>query len=411
MQKLLFTLVLALFAPALYAQKVCVGLFFDVPVKELSFVSLHSEYTLWVQDTQLVAIRGKGETLKISTVGNLLHIEGVGNYREVSAIAGSVDGSFGLRPLQPLLWQRTYAQNVVFKAVKGNIVIINKLDEDYYLAGVCESEAGCNATATYYKVQSIMSRTYLYAHFDRHAKDGFNMCDGVHCQAYKGLQTRCAIIKKSIAQTDGILVIDKDKKPIAPTFSANCGGQTSNSEDVWKNKLPYLRSTKDTYCRHSHGANWTKKIPLAQWKAFMNQNGLYSNSNKDFNFSQSIRKKYYTVGKNKIELTRIRQQFGLRSAFFSVQVYGNEVLLTGRGYGHGVGVCQEGAMRMAAAGISYQKILQHYYRRTDVLEFAESQPHAYMLYNYGDIFNPWIGRMPLTVQDGGIYDDDEDFGE
>ena len=398
MRLLFFLVSIMLPASALYAQKVCVGLFFDVPVKELTFTPMHSQYTFWIHDSILTAIREEGEPLRISCRGSVLNVEGVGSFGEVSAIAGSVAGTFALRPVQPAAAQRSYAQNVVFKAYKGNILIINKLDEDYYLAGVCESEAGCGAAAAYYKVQSIMSRTYLYAHFDRHAKDGFNMCDGVHCQAYKGLQTRCAVIRKSIAETDGILVIDRHKKPIAPTFSANCGGQTSNSEDVWKNKLPYLRSTRDTYCRHSRGASWTKKIPLSQWRAFMAQNGLHG-ADRDFNFEQHTRRKYYTVGKNRIELTKIRQRFGLRSAFFSVRVSGGEVLLTGRGYGHGVGVCQEGAMQMAAAGVPYQKILQHYYRRTSVLAFANSQPHAYMLYEYGDIFNPWMGRMPLVMPD------------
>lgn len=411
MLKPLFIIVVALLPIALHAQKVCVGLFFDIPIKELTFTAMRSQYTIWVQDTILVAIKNRGETMPVACRDNMLHLAGIGRFKEVSVIAGSISGSFSVKPNKPALPPRIYAQNVALRAVRGNIVIINKLDEDYYLAGVCEAEAGCSAPAAYYKVQAIMSRTYLYAHFDRHANDGFNMCDGVHCQAYKGLQTNCAIVRKSVAQTDGILVIDMHKKPIAPTFSANCGGQTSNSEFVWKNKLPYLRSTTDTYCRHARGAQWTKRIPLAQWRAYMQQNGLHANSNADYNFVQNERKRYYAIGKNRIELTKIRQQFGLRSAFFSVSVSGGEVVLTGRGYGHGVGVCQEGAMAMAAAGLPYKKILQHYYRRTDLLDFEHVQPHAYMLYEYGSIFNPWLGRMPLPEpqEEPQEWDYDEDM--
>jgi stage II sporulation protein D len=404
-RKYLFSLTLFAFSVGIVnAQKVCVGLFFDVPVKTVTLSSVRSEYTVWFQDSILIAVIEKGESMQITCNNNRLHIEGVGDYKEITALAGSVTGTCSLHPLQPALAPRTYSQNVVFRAVRGNIITINKTDEDFYLAGVCESEAGCGAQLSYYKVQSIMSRTYLYAHFDRHAADGFNMCDGVHCQAYKGVQTRCSVVKKAVAETEGVIVIDKSKKPIAPTYSANCGGQTCNSEDVWKNKLPYLRSTKDAYCRHTRSANWTKKIPLSQWRAFMNASGLYASRDRDFNFVQNARKKYYAIGRGNIELTKIRQQFGLRSAFFSVTVAGNDVVLTGRGFGHGVGVCQEGAMRMAESGVSYKKILQHYYRRTNVLAFAESKPHAYMLYEHGNIFNPWLGRMPLAIADTTLDD-------
>ncbi|GHT17447.1 cell division protein [Bacteroidia bacterium] len=386
------------------------GLFFDLPVKALTFTAVKTDYTIVAQDTLIVAIVSKGESLQIVSNGAALHVSGgVGNYKEIQAFASNLTGAFSVRPTRPAAEARAYAQNVVFRAKKGNIFIINKVDEDFYLSGVCEAEAGCTAPPDYFKVQSIMSRTYLYAHFDRHAGDGFNLCDGVHCQAYKGLQTRCTRAQRAVAATDGVLVADKDKMPIAPTYSANCGGQTCNSEDVWKNKLPYLRSTKDNYCFHQHGSNWTKRIPLAAWRSYMNSNGLYARSNSDFNFDQSSRKRYYTIGKNKIQLTKIRQQFGLRSAFFSVRVEGNNVVLTGRGYGHGVGVCQEGAMQMAERGISFKKILQYYYKNTTLLDFDDLQPSQEMLVNeHSNIFNPWINRLSLAISDSTLLSSEMD---
>jgi stage II sporulation protein D len=339
-------------------------------------------------------------------------------YKEIVAIAGNLTGKFTLQPMKPRLEARSYAHNLQMRADKGNILVINKVDEDFYLSGVCEAEAGCAARPEYFKTQAIISRTYLYAHFNRHAKDGFNLCDGIHCQAYKGLLTQCHKVRKAVNETENMLIIDGNEKPITPTFFANCGGQTCNSEDVWSEPLPYLRSIKDGHCENQRGSHWQKRISLGEWRSFMSRNGIIVKNVKQFEFEQSTRKKYYTVNKKQIELTRIRQQFGLRSTFFDVKVVGNDVVLMGHGYGHGVGLCQEGAMRMADKGYKHNKILPFYYKKTHVGSFEEVIHSDYMLLDYGDIFNPWIERHPsygaveiidsLSISENGDAEVDEE---
>jgi stage II sporulation protein D len=379
-----------------FAQKVCIGLFFDVPIKSLRFASEKTDYTLVAQDTIIVAIVSRGEQVQVSYSNGLVSINGQDGYSKVVAVAGDLTGMFSITPTRPRLEPRRYANNVTFVASKGNLIIINKVEENPYLWGVCEAEGGCSAKPDFFKAQAIISRTYLYAHFNRHAKDGFNLCDGVHCQAYHGLQTQCSRIRKAVSDTEGLLVIDSERRPITPTFYACCGGQTANSEDVWTERLPYLRSVKDVHCTAQRSATWQKRIPLADWKNFMLRNGIKVKSSADFRFSQPSRKKYYSVNKQRVELIKIRQYFRLRSTFFDVEVdvKNGYVILIGRGHGHGVGLCQEGAMQMAEKGYKYDKILKHYYTGTEVISFDNSQHINSMLEDYGDIFNPWLGRLP-----------------
>ncbi|MGL4364455.1 MAG: SpoIID/LytB domain-containing protein [Bacteroidales bacterium] len=364
----ILALFLALFSALFsYAEKVDIGLFFDTPVRSVNFSVQTGDYAIIVSDTMLIASIGKGQTIAIIHQNKRIRLringEEMGYYKSVKAIAAGDEGTFYLTSTRPPLPQRSYAQNAFFSVAKdgGGILILNNIDEQLYLRGVVESEAGTNAQYEFYKAQGLLARTYLYAHYHRHKTQGFNLCDGVHCQAYKGLQKQYKRIRNAVNSTAGIVVVDEDLLPIAATYHANCGGQTANSEDVWREKLSYLRSTSDVHCKYSAGASWQRKIPLAQWKNYMAGYGIHVKNPKQFEYKQNARKTFYVVNRKKVKFVRIRAFFGLRSAFFDVKVENNFVILSGRGYGHGVGMCQEGAMQMAEKGFSCDAILQQFY--------------------------------------------------
>ncbi|MDR1415853.1 MAG: SpoIID/LytB domain-containing protein [Prevotellaceae bacterium] len=379
-------------------------MFFDVPVKAATFTVQSGSYAIIVDDTLLIAALDRGASMQLlhSNGGLRVRIAGdnMGTFASVKAVGMGDEGIFSIIGANPQLSSRSYAQHAFIRSANdgSGLLIVNQLNEDFYLSGVVEAETGCSAKPEFFKTQAILSRTYLYAHFNRHAKDGFNLCDGVHCQAYKGLLTRCRRIRTAVDETEGTIVIDSEKRPITPSFHANCGGQTSHSENVWREKLPYLRSVKDDYCKQQQGARWQKRIALTEWRGYMSQNGIRVKNSKQLELAQPSRKKYYEVGGKKVELTKIRQRFGLRSTFFDVRVVGGDVALTGRGYGHGVGMCQEGAIQMAEQGAKCEDILRHYYKNTSIISFnqAHSTPamrQDSMLY----LFNPWRNETPDTT--------------
>jgi stage II sporulation protein D len=171
------------------------------------------------------------------------------------------------------------------------------------------------------------------------------------------------LINKAALGTRGLVILDKDSTLIISAFHSNCGGETSSSEDVWLLPQPYLKSVVDPYCHASRNAIWRKSFPVNEWVSYIRKSG-YNGKMDDpsvFNFVQKSRLVDYKTGSFSMPLRSLRSDLNLRSTFFSVYAIGDSIVLKGRGYGHGVGLCQEGAMEMAAKGFNYKQIIDFYY--------------------------------------------------
>src|SRR5208337_2379392 len=101
--------------------------------------------------------------------------------------------------------------------------------------------------------------TYALKNSRKHITEGYNLCDMVHCEVYKGRCTKPEIIL-AVSKTSGEVIVDKDNQLINAAFHANCGGQTVNSEDVWSKSATYLKSVNDTFCINMPKARWEKTI-------------------------------------------------------------------------------------------------------------------------------------------------------
>lgn len=244
----------------------------------------------------------------------------------------------------------------------ATLLFINSCNIESYISGVVEAEGGTGKSIEFFKTQAIIVRTYLFRNFDKHIADRFNVCDNTHCQAFNGLSND-PVIDRAVSATMGLVILDKDSSLINSAFHSNCGGETSSSEDVWLSKQPYLKKVIDPYCLTSKNATWVKKISTHDWFIMLEKAG-YKGSTDDpslLGFSQKTRMPDYITGTFKMPLLNIRTYLNLRSTFFSVIPQGDSVVLKGRGYGHGVGLCQEGAMAMAEKGFSYKQIIDFYY--------------------------------------------------
>jgi stage II sporulation protein D len=244
----------------------------------------------------------------------------------------------------------------------GTLVLLNISDVERYIAGVVQAEGGTGNDLEYFKAQAIIARTYMYKYFDKHLNDRYNVCDNTHCQAFNGLSDD-TLLNRAVLETKGQVILDKNNVLIMSAFHSNCGGQTSSSEDVWLSGQPYLRSVKDPYCITSRNATWRKSFPVRDWVSFLRKSGYNENAvdPKVFNFLQDSRLPDYRTGSFSLPLRTMRIDLNLRSTFFSVYSDGDSVILKGRGYGHGVGLCQEGAMVMALKGFNYREIIGFYY--------------------------------------------------
>lgn len=272
------------------------------------------------------------------------------------------DDSFSLRINGTFPSRQYYSGDLRCLPDLGTLLLINDLEIEKYIAGVVKAEGGSGKNIEYFKSQAVIARTYMYKYFDKHSGDRYNVCDNTHCQAFNGISYD-TLLNRAAMETHGKVILAKDSTIIIAAFHSNCGGQTSSSEDVWLASQPYLKSVTDPYCTSSKNAKWDKKMSLDDWVGYLRKSG-YTGKTDDatvFNFEQKSRLTDYRTGSFSLPLRTIRTDLNLRSTFFSVVAEGDIVTFNGKGYGHGVGLCQEGAMAMASAGFSYQKIIDFYY--------------------------------------------------
>lgn len=358
------------------AQNIRVGIFSDKSIKELEGIVGKGTYFVFKDTLQLAKI-GPADILKASYTSGLIRItvNGVekGRGKSFRIIQDKQEDYVQLRLISPAAKQRSYEGDFDIEIRKEALSLINNLDMETYLEGVVESEGGPGQKLNYYKAQAIISRTYAMKYWNKHKEVGYNLCDRVHCQAYLHHRSATVTIDSAVHQTRGLVMVNEDGDLYPTYFHANCGGQTSEPHYVWNEEIPNLCSFKDTFCIHTQQATWEKKIPKEQWLKFLVDKYDYPvwdsiSYERLSHYTQDQRDAFYIHPIYGIPLRDIREQFKLKSTFFDAEIVGEEVLLHGRGFGHGVGLCQEGAMNMAKRGYNFDQILGYYYPQMKLLD-------------------------------------------
>ncbi|MES2799221.1 MAG: SpoIID/LytB domain-containing protein [Bacteroidota bacterium] len=301
----------------------------------------------------------------------------LGQFSKIYLVQNQSNTSLVLTPKSPVVKARKYKDDFEIFADKSQLNIVNTVDINNYLSGVVESEGGGGQSKEYYKVQAVMSRTYALKYKSKHAAEGFDLCDRTHCQAYHNMQRFTPLIDSAVLATKNKIIVIGDHQELTDSyFHANCGGQTCEPQYVWNSKVDYLKSFKDTFCIYTKQAKWTKRIPKERWTNFIVKNYDFPVDDSTYgvllyNFNQTERAAFFAHPIFGIPLRDLRQEFNLKSTFFSSHLEGEEVVLEGRGFGHGVGLCQEGAMKMAKLGYDYQQILEFYFPSVKVVDRNE----------------------------------------
>jgi len=270
---------------------------------------------------------------------------------------------------------KTLDGRLLIKSFPGSLLILNITETENYLPGVVRAEAGSRGPLEYFRTQAVVARTYAYRHDERHSLDGYNLCDDTHCQVYPGIISDSVIIK-ACSSTAGKVLVDKDSILIISAFHGNCGGQTASSKDVWVTEQPYLVSIADPYCTSANNSRWEKPVTAALWQGFLRSKGIdavqYSQT-ITASSAQAKRTRYYMLAGKEIPNEDIRLAFNLKSSFFTVIPVADSVVIKGRGYGHGVGLCQDGARVMAARGKTFKEITLFYYPGTVITDIKNAR--------------------------------------
>lgn len=360
------------------AQVIRIGLYHDEIVQSVAISGTGGDYMIKAGDRRIGSF-SKGDilfaTLKDSMIS--LHDAGgvYGTFKSVELESLSLDGTFRLRPVTPALESRSYDDGLILRGNESYMTIINQVDFDKYIAGVMEAEVGPNAQRELYKAHALLTRTYMMNHFDRHREEGFSLCDGVHCQAYHGRALYNPEIAKAVFETSGEVVADYHYKLITAAYHANSGGETQRASDVWLKDVDYLQSVLDPYSLHQPAAKWYDTIQYDTWKKYLIDRGMESARKVPeelLYIQQRHRSKYFVLDKDTLLMTRIREDWGWRSSFFNMfPEEGGKIVVWGKGYGHGVGLSQEGAMNMASQDFSYKDIIKFYYFNVRIMHYED----------------------------------------
>ncbi len=289
----------------------------------------------------------------------------------------------------------------IFRDRSGLLTLVNVVDVESYLRSVVPNEIGglTPEILEAVKAQSIAARTYVFFFHGRYEEDGFDVLATVQDQVYSGVGGEKPVSDRAIAETKGIILLYKGK-PVRTNYSSTCGGRTAAIEEVWPVKpVPYLKSVADkksykkgTFCSQSPYFRWRETWTGEEFESIFktyyprqHPDGRHPSENERLvNVKIARRTKSGRVAVLEVVTTdqiyRLsgdairfvvrrpdKQRSILRSILFDVDVqrrggYASTIIFYGGGFGHGVGMCQSGAIGMARQGMKARDILTHYYR-------------------------------------------------
>jgi stage II sporulation protein D len=364
-RKFIYIQFLLIFLPRPVPGQVRIRIFADQKPSSAVFTVIHGKYELDVYDGKSIPMSGD-ETVILAMYNGKIAVKARNSMSfmcdslTLKGITG--DDKFSFRINGGSQVRQNYGGDLQCLSDLGVLVFINNSDIEQYIAGVVRTEGGPGKNIEFLKSQAVLARTYMYEHFERHIIDRYNLCDNTHCQAFNGVTDDSLIIRAAL-ETRGLVIIDRDSTLVISAFHSNCGGETSISEDVWLSGHSYFKKVVDPYCINSRNATWRKSIPVSEWEAYLKKSGFVADgkTTQSYNFSQLSRQSDYKLASFSLPFRQIRNDLDLRSSFFSVLREGDSIIFKGRGYGHGVGLCQEGAMVMAARGFNFRDIIGFYY--------------------------------------------------
>ncbi|MBW4650542.1 MAG: SpoIID/LytB domain-containing protein [Kastovskya adunca ATA6-11-RM4] len=243
------------------------------------------------------------------------------------------------------------------------ITAVNYVDLEQYLYSVLGAEMSPTWPQEALKAQAVAARSFALNKRATSANALYDVVNTVNSQVYKGLDTEAQGTHMAVNATAG-QVMTYGGQVILAAFHSSSGGHTENVEDVWVQPLPYLRGVAD-YDIGSPVYEWTKSFSVGELTGKIGGVGTVRSMTPERTTPHGrvvTMKVTGDRGSKRLTGNELRSALGLRSTLFTVAPTGSSFLISGRGYGHGLGLSQWGAHNLAAQGTDYQQILTHYYQ-------------------------------------------------
>jgi stage II sporulation protein D len=367
-----------------------IGLLFDKPRHRITG---QGSWTVLLDNQRSLHLR---HSIEVVYAKNQVHVRGddggwLGNGRRIEiqpwdeASTLVIDG-------------KGYRGNLEFTAPSNGLQTVNIVSTEDYLKGVVPHEIGkLDATGLEaLKVQAVAARTYAYRHFNSRSGQGFDMYADVRDQVYEGRNGEYPLSNQAIEATRGT-VMQFQGNLIDAYYHSTCAGHTESVATWGRPDLPYLRAVPDLdpqgnpWCAASSYMQWTVRIADADLPGVIRRNAAQAKADKVFSFS-SVEQIFILNrlpggrvgdllvstdnGSLQVKGDRTRWLFKqggkiLPSANFSISRAEGAWIFTGKGFGHGIGMCQMGARGRSQAGQNFKDILWHYYPGIDLVVYQD----------------------------------------
>ncbi|RMH06751.1 MAG: SpoIID/LytB domain-containing protein [Nitrospirae bacterium] len=263
----------------------------------------------------------------------------------------------------------------------AGLLVVNRVSLEDYVAGVVASEIDPSWHPEVLKAQAVAARTYVLYKKMTNPGQPYDVEASVQDQVYSGLTRITRSVRKAVAETKG-MILTYNRRPILAAYSSTAAGPTEDARNVWAVDLPYLRGVDCPFDENSPKYAWRASIPLQDMETRIRRNGYPLGTlatMTPYSFTRAGRVNQVRILHSRGELIVSAQ--GLRrilgyavipSTQFHIDQIGRNVVLSGKGSGHAVGLCQWGAKEMAELGYRYESILLYYYPGTQLMDQHEA---------------------------------------
>ena len=267
--------------------------------------------------------------------------------------------------------------------------VINYVDLEEYVKGVVPAEVNATWHLEMLKVQAVAARTYaLYQQMLSAARD-YDVAAGTQDQVYRGRRGLDARVAQAVESTRGLVVTHKGA-PIYAAFSSTAAGVTEDAMNVWSMDLPYLKGVECPFDLESPFYQWKTSIKLNLLEKNLRKRGFVMGTIQSISPDTHSRagrvamlRIVHSEGELIVRGEDLRRAIGytiVQSTQFTIESVGEDLILSGYGAGHAVGLCQWGAKELAELGYSFSSILRYYYPGTELQDASLTQappmPHT-----------------------------------
>jgi len=257
-----------------------------------------------------------------------------------------------------------------FYPTDKGLLVVNELPIEEYLIGLINCEISSLWPVESVKAQAVIARSYAIYQKDARRAAVYHLESSVMDQVYDGVDIEDSRAARAVQETAGE-VLTFSGAVIQAFYHSNCGGHTESAQNVWGADLPYLQGVNCSYCLNAPSARWETVLSLKKIELLLNAAGYRLSGPSSIRVGGSNRNgrlQDLTLVSPKgdlvISAVNFRKAIGysvIKSTNFTVRKRGDELIFTGLGNGHGVGLCQWGSKQRAGDGFSYREILSYYY--------------------------------------------------